>query len=915
MPRPQYFLLLSALVATTVFAAAPAVSPDQPAVAADLAKLPLAFESNRGQAPADADFLARGAGYTILLRATGADLVLRARDRAEVIHLNLLNGSETHAAPSAPLATKVNYLRGNDPKRWVTNLPTYEQVRFAGVYPATNLVYYGNQGKLEYDFNVAPGGDPGRIGFDVSGVDHVRLLANGDLSLEAKGGSVVWHKPVAYQLADGKRVPVAAHYRVAGKRVSFRVGPYDRDRVLVIDPALAYSTFFGGSADDTAMAVAVDTAGSAYVAGMTKSTNMPTTPGAFDTTCGSDGNCNNFDGALADGFVFKLDSTGTRLVYATYVGGNDFDEITSIAVDKNGNAYLGGETFSNDFFADFHLGAGQASRSYGVAFVLELRADGAGPIYGTTIGGANGSNGQAVTGIKVDGSGNAYITGITDASDFPTTAGAFQTTYGGAPSGTGGDAFVGELKSDGSALVWSSYLGGNMRDSAEDLALDSTGNVYVTGWTSSANFPVTAGAFQATLPSNPPSGFDPTSAFVTKVSAGGASLAYSTYLGGTKFVDEAYGIAVANGNAYVTGTAQSSNFPTTTGAIKRTLQGLSDSFVTKLNTTGTALVYSTLLGGTSDERGSGIAVNSSGIAYATGVTYSSDFPVNSNGFQQVYGGNEDVYVTQLNASGTGFAFSSFLGGSNFEEDQDRPRITLLGSSAFVVGSTASSDFPITPDAPQKTLAGSTDAFAARVVPLCAVNQTNLTVTLCKPAAGATVTSPVEIMAGTWDSRKVKVIQVFVDGTKKYQAPLASLDIRLPMTTGSHRVTVQAIDTANAVFKASHTITVGPSTTPNCQSNGTPGSITICQPRSPATNPVEVLAALQPRATPTTVIQVYVDGVKKYETTAVSSLPRNSQGDIILDTHLTIATGTHRFTVQGLDSAGRYAMTIYQIQVQ
>ena len=805
MHRPTLYLSLIVLAATTAFATGEATSPDtRTHVTASLAQLPLAFEPNRGQAPEGAEFLARGAGYTIVLRASGADLLLRARDRAEVIHLNLTNGSETHAAPSAPLETKVNYLRGNDPKKWMTGLPTYERVAFPGVYPGTDLVYYGNQGKLEYDFNVEPGGDPARIGFDIAGVDRVRLLPNGDLALTAKAGDVVWHKPVVYQVVAGKKVPVKAGYRVDGKRVSFRVGRYDKSRELVIDPALAYSTFYGGSGEDGANAIAVNSSGQAYIAGFTKSTNLPTSSSAYDRTCGSDGTCNNFDGALADAFVAKLNSTGTALIYATYLGGSDYDTASGVAFDSSGNAYVAGETLSKDFPATT-IGPARQNDA-GFAFVVKLNSTGQAIVYGAQFGGAN-NDGSAATGVKVDASGNAFVTGITQASDFPVTAGAFQTTYGGAPSGTGGDAFVGELNAAGTAFVWASYLGGNMRDAAEDLAIDGSGNVYVTGWTSSANFPTTSGAYRTTIPSNPPSGFDPTSAFVTKVNAGGASLAYSTYLGGTTFVDTAYGIAVANGNAYVTGEANSSDFPTTSGAISRTLRGGSDAFVTKLNTTGSALVYSTLLGGASREVGGGIAVNSSGIAYVTGDTWSSDFPVNSYGFQQVYGGNEDVFVTQLNATGTGFAFSSFLGGSNFEEDQDRPRIALLGSNAFVAGSTASTDFPITPGAKQKTLAGPPDAFVARIVPLCATNTTNLTVTICKPGANSTVHSPVEIMAGTWDSRKVRLIQVFVDGSKKYEAKLAIIDIHLSMPAGTHRITVQATDTANTVFKKTVYVTV------------------------------------------------------------------------------------------------------------
>src|SRR3954470_5258437 len=794
------FALTLSLTATTSAASATAN--------ASLRKLPLAFEVNQGQAPANAGFAARGQGYVISLRkdGSGADLLLRSADgRAQTIHVDLLNAAARSGSGTDQLETRVNYLHGNDASKWVTNIPTYDKVRFAGVYPATDLVYYGKQGKLEYDFVVAPGGKPEAIAFRVSGAK-VKLLPNGDLSLQTSSGEVVWHKPVVYQESAGKKQVIASRYAIAGDRVSFRVGHYDRQRALVIDPAIAYSTFFGGDGQDVGTAIAVNSAGNAYIAGNTRSTNLPTTAGAYDRTCGTDGVCNNFDGALSDAFVAKLNPTGTALVFATYLGGSDFDSAAGVAFDGSGNVYVAGETLSKDFPGAVIGPARQSDAEF--AFVAKLNSTGSALVYAAQFGGADNHNGTGATGLKVDSSGHAFVTGVTEATDFPVTAGAFQTNYGGAPAGTGGDAFAAELNAAGSAFVWASYLGGSMRDSAQDLAIDGSGNVYVTGWTSSQDFPTTPGAYQTTNHSQPPTGFDPTTPFVAKINAGGASLGYSTYLGGSLF-DEGHGIAVANGNAYVTGIAQSSNFPTTSGAISRTLRGIADAFVTKLNTTGTGLVYSTYLGGSDGDRGGSIAANSSGVAYVTGVTYSSDFPTNSYGFQQVFGGAEDVFVTQLNASGTGFAYSSFLGGSNYEEDQNLPRIALNGSNAFVTGTTQSSDFPTTPDARQTANASPQqfDAFVTRIIPVCALNQASPSVTICKPATGSTVHSPVEVMAGPRESPKVRLVQVYVDGKKVYQANLASLDVKLNIAPGTHRVTVQAFDTANVVFKSSVNITV------------------------------------------------------------------------------------------------------------
>src|SRR4051812_48203046 len=282
------FALTLSLTATTSAASATAN--------ASLRKLPLAFEVNQGQAAANAGFAARGQGYVISLRedGSGADLLLRGADgRAQTVHVDLLNAAARSGAGTDQLETRVNYLHGNDASKWVTNIPTYEKVRFAGVYPATDLVYYGNQGKLEYDFVVAPGGSPQAIAFRVRGAKG-KLLANGNLALVTPQGQVVWHKPVVYQGTAGKKQLVASRYEVAGDRVSFHVGRYDRRRALVIDPAIAYSTFFGGNGQDVGTAIAVNSAGNAYIGGNTRATHFPTTPRAPDPTRGTHGGRHKF---------------------------------------------------------------------------------------------------------------------------------------------------------------------------------------------------------------------------------------------------------------------------------------------------------------------------------------------------------------------------------------------------------------------------------------------------------------------------------------------------------------------------------------------------------------------------------------------------------------------------------------------
>ena len=804
-------LVSSALCVFSLASSGQVASPAQAhAVAQQYKNLPLSFEANRGQASSTTQFLARGKGYTIELQPGVTKLSLGAAGGkgASQFKIELANGRAVKAEGTEALAGTVNYLRG-DASKWVTGIPTFARVQYAGVYPKTDLVYYGRNGQLEYDFIAHAGADPAAIAMNISGAKNVRVLRNGDLVLDSDGNSVVWHKPVAYQETKGRRIPIRARYELKGKQVRFRIGSYDHRRDLVIDPALAYSTFIGGSGGDNVHGIAVAN-GNAYIVGDTLSTDYPTTSGAYDRTCGTDGKCNvGSENIYRDLFVTKLNSTGTALVYSTYLGGSDYEGADGIAVDASGNAVVVGETFSKDFATTKLGNADSGGNNIDAAFAAQLNSPGTGLIYAVRFGGAACENGAGATGVKIDTGGNAIVTGVTDCSDFSTTSGSFQPNYAGADPGTGGDAFIAKINPSGSAFVWASYLGGTQRDLPYDIALDSSNNVYVTGYTSSLDFPVSSTAFQKTMPSNPGSSFTPTSGFVTKVNASGSAIVYSTYLGGS-FLDVPHAIAVVGDNAIVAGLAQSTNFPTTSGVVQRSLRGIADAFVTRFNSTGSGLVYSTLLGGSADDQATGVAVNSSGNAYVIGTTYSGDFPTTVYGFQRVQlaSGGEDDFVTELTPDGKALAYSSYLGGSSYEEDQSFARITLDSSrNAYAAGSTMSTDFPTTPGAYRTTNKGTFDAWVAKISSLCGLGTTNPSVTICKPTANATVSSPVEIQAGTFDLTPVWVIQVYVDGKKMYEAHLSALDIKLPMTAGTHRLTIQAQDTKSVVFKKTVYITV------------------------------------------------------------------------------------------------------------
>ena len=696
--------------------ACPATAAPEARVSEAYGKLPLHFEANRGQTHEDVRFLARGAGYSLFLTPTGAVLTLikpesLARKRAArgssrprgpatrtVLRMTFADANpDPRVTGLEELPGKANYFIGNDPAKWRTDVPTYAKVHYQEVYPGIDLVYYGKQRQLEYDLVVRPGADPSAIALRLTGADKVEVDVQGDLVLHTAAGPIRQQKPFIYQEVGGARKEIPGGYVLKGEqRVGFKIAAHDARRPLVIDPILSYSTYLGGGGADRSHAIAVDAAGNAYVTGGTFSPDFPTTAGAFQTSLGA---------GTFQAFVTKLNPSGSALVYSTYLGGNGGDESYGIAVDAAGNAYVTGRTFS----PDFPTTAGAFQTTYGGeqdAFVTQLDAAGSALVYSTYLGGNRYDEGNS---IAVDPAGNAYVGGLTQSFDFPTTAGAFQTRAVGDTN-----AFVAKLDSAGCTLVYCTYLGGSGNTGGGGLAVDASGNVYVEGATDSIDFPTTTGAFQTTY------GGGISDAFVAKLDLAGAALVYSTYLGGSG-EDSTFGLAVdADGNAYVTGGTFSSDFPTTMGALQTIHGGGSDdAFVTKLDATGSVLVYSTYLGGSGGDTGLGITVDTAGNAFVTGNTDSSDFPTTATAFQTTYGGGTaDAFVTQLDAAGSALVYSTYLGGSGNEWGSAIALDTLPNPNAYVTGFTHSGDFPTTADAFQASSARVSefvpDAFVAKI---------------------------------------------------------------------------------------------------------------------------------------------------------------------------------------------------------
>ena len=660
-------------------------------------RLPLHFERNDGQVDASVRFLARGSGYSLFLKPTEAVLTLRQRATANVavLQFTLAGGNRRPTvAGRGELPGRINYFVGDDPAGWRTNIATYARVHYSDVYPGIDLVYYGNQQQLEYDFVVAPGADPRRIRMVFDRARAVSIDGDGDLILSVEGGEVRQLKPIVYQEANGVREPIAGRYVRKGRReIRFELGAYDRTRPLVIDPVLVYSTYLGGSSTDAGNDIAVDAQGNAYVGGETSSADFPTASAADASQNGR-----------VDGFVTKLNATGSVLIYSTYLGSAADDRVNGIAVDALGSAYVTGETNANPLNAPFPTTTGAfdtTANGAPDAFVAKLDGTGATLLYSTYLGGTSADWANA---IALDAAGNAYVTGQTFSSAFPTTALPFDGTHNGAT-----DVFVTKVNPDGSGLLYSTYLGGGSIESGNGIAVDASGHAYVTGDTESVDFP-TALAFDNSR------GAGGSDAFVTKLNVAGSALDYSTYLGG--FSQEmGNGIAVDDaGRAYVTGETSSDDFPTTLGAHDRTRGGISDAFVTRMSPTGSALEYATYLGGGSGETGTDIAVDASSNANVTGFTSSTNFPTSSDALQPTLspGGLSDVFVTRLNATGAALIYSTYLGGTGADSGNG----IALDSRAYVyvTGVTRSANFPTTEGAfdIDGLSIGAAEAFVAKI---------------------------------------------------------------------------------------------------------------------------------------------------------------------------------------------------------
>jgi hypothetical protein len=642
-------------------------------------QIPLGFEPNLGQADSSVRYLARTGAGAVQLTAAGGLVLSAGRGRNDsagcdddrcALGMVLLEARPSPEVTAVDLLPgKVNHLVGNDESKWLTAVPAFGRVRYHAVYPEIDLVYYSRGGQLEYDFVVAPGADPGRIAYRFEGADGLRVDESGNLVVAVKGMSVTHLAPYLYQdLDDGRRHAVAGRYVLANDVVRFDVGPYDRSHPLVIDPVIAFATYLPG----VASRLALDSTGNVYISGVTAS--------------GS------------DGFVTKLSPGGTELIYTTFLGGSSSDVATGLAVGDDGSAYVVGHTFSTDFsgVSDASIQASGGAGS-GDGFVVKLSPSGSAITYATYLGGAGGEEHFRVA---VDPTGNAYVGGRTTSPSFPGVGpDAIQPEPINLTCGNCGTGVLVKINPAGTGIEYGTFLGGDGGDIVSGVAVDAAGAAYLTGSTSAAY-----GSSSNFFPGVGPNSIQPArsaggNAFVTKINPSGSGIEYSTFLGGSGFIGTAlstFGAAIAidaEGAAYVTGSVRAATFPGVgPGSIQPTPGSIDDAFVTKINPAGNAIVYSTFLGGDSQDSGQAIAVDSTGAAIVVGLTESSNFPgIGPWSIQSTAAGLHDGFVTRIDPTGSALTFSTYLGGDDLDGAGSVAADGL--GNVYVSGHTQSTSFP------------------------------------------------------------------------------------------------------------------------------------------------------------------------------------------------------------------------------
>lgn len=697
---------------------------------ASVTRLPLNFEPNRGQIDKRVNFISRGRGHGLFFEQNSIAIVSqesrasRTQQRGSIRNIVRMKLEDGNLNPEIVGLDRqpgiANYLIGKNRERWRTNIPTFAKVSYKKVYSGIDVIFYGREGFLEFDYIVAPGANPNDIAFSFEGIDLQKIDDNGDLNIQSDLGELKFFRPSIHQMRDGKTVPVKGQFAIReDSKVGFTVASYDKTLPLVIDPILTYSTTYGGTGLDEGKGIAVDDSGNTYVAGWTLVVDFPFSSGAYQETKNGFYNC----------FVTKIAADGATVLYSTLLGGSYFDKAFDIDIDDLGNAYITGVTSSDDFptvgpvqadyggdgVAPLHLGL--VALESGDAFVAKLNASGSALVYSTFLGGGGIDNGF---GIAVDSDYNAHVTGVTTSGDFPVDS-AIQSSLDG-----DSDAFMAKFNADGSALTYSTYYGGDDAELGFAIAVNSSGEAVAVGTTYSSDFPTSN-----PLP-NQTGLAGAKSVFITELNSTGGDANFSTYLGGNSS-DEGFAVTVdSDDKVYVTGSTKSSDFPTKNAYQSALVGAAEDVFVSKIDTVDSEIVFSTYLGGTYADYGYGIAVDALMNVFVAGKTQSADFPAvdslySPNGGVESYS-PIDPFVAQFDATGVTLLYSTYFGGSNNDYIE---AIDIDGDGdVHVVGTTYSSDFP-TKNSIQETV----DTYGAIFIAEIETTNTGFWISTVTPSAG------------------------------------------------------------------------------------------------------------------------------------------------------------------------------------
>jgi len=869
--RLPLLVLLTSFLTVSLCAATPDSETSSPSVR--YLNAPIAFEANHGQADSPVAFLSHGAGYSLLLQPRQVILSVNrpdaSRDSQAWIRTTFIGAnSKSTLSGEQKLPGVSNYLIGADRSRWLTNIPNFARVQYRDIYRGINLLYYGNQKHLEYDFQVSPHADPNSIRFSISGA-RPRLAANGDLLLVTKAGQIAWRKPVAYQLIAGEKREVPCSYAISGSQVRFALAAYDHNRTLVIDPPLVWGSFLGGSSYDTLSAgVRVDPAGELVVAGTTNSSNFPTTSGAFGRSLH-----NPSDPNALDVFVSKFSPNGTSLVYSTYVGGSGQDNAFGLAVDADGNAYVSGSTASPDF--PYTSGSYRAPVTSN--FLFKLDATGTNLIYSL----AALTNG----GLAVDSSGAAYNVGSWSVGTiaYPFTRGAYHNQL------VQGKSYISVAKynSAGTALDYAALIGSAGVNYGRGIAVDSLGEATLTGLNYSigytgVKYPVTSG--------EPAGNGDDT--IVTKFNASGTALVYSALLNGS----EGWGVSTdATGNVAVVGTA-SPALPTTKNAYEPTFPasgiGIHVAFMTRLDPTG-HVTYSTFLGGSPPnqvyEYAFSTAVEPGGVINVVGNKHSTNFPITDS----TYLTPDCLWLARFNPAASGKASLLYSGCVSTNVNPNQPlvyaSVAVNGNGQVYLGMQDTGPTLLTAPQPYSNFGPAGQTFAVEVW----LGYLNFAkppapqpIVVNLPPNGQITTLPLHYVAtaSTSCSKGVSAIGVYTSpGVLKYSQTGPHLDTTLALPPGNYHTIVQAWDNCGGYAKTPISVSVPP------------GGISVSSPTNNSTvsSPVHFVATATSPTCPNG-----FSGMVIYSSPGV---PAYSTYSSSINANVALNSGTYNVVIQAWDN--------------